>query len=349
MNLANHTTNTGSILNLNNLGNFVETQRDKSSLLVYGSSDSALNLLNFNCCHCFCLLLSVKYFIHTNTTFTGYGVGVTNLAQCQNGCLYEVVGIGRTFGLSNHIFNASALQYGTHGTSGFQTGTGSSGFEKHIGSAESDFNLMRDCAFQHRNLYEIFLCRLGTLGDCSRYFACFAKTPADDTIAITNNDDSSECEGTTTLGNLCYTVDSNQTVFEFYVTIYFYFIHCHNRLKFKTTFAGCISQSLYAAVIEITVTVEHNSFDTGCLSLLGYKFANFLSLLNLCHLLKSQRGGRGKGLACNIINHLSIYLLVRAENTKTWTLSSSVHVLADTELYLNSSFNFLCCHNRKIN
>ncbi len=49
---ANHTEIAGSILNLNNLRNLVKTKCEKSSLLVYRSADTTLDLLYFDCCHC---------------------------------------------------------------------------------------------------------------------------------------------------------------------------------------------------------------------------------------------------------------------------------------------------------
>ncbi len=58
MNLANHSLDARSILNLNNLRNLVKTQREKRFLLIYRSADTALNLLDFNCCHCYILLIN---------------------------------------------------------------------------------------------------------------------------------------------------------------------------------------------------------------------------------------------------------------------------------------------------
>ena len=86
---------------------------------------------------------------------------------------------------------------------------------------------MRNCTFQYRNLYEILLSGLCTLRDCCCNLTGLAQAPSDYAITVTYNDNSSECKGATTFGNLGYTVDSNQTVFQFNVTIYFYFIHCH--------------------------------------------------------------------------------------------------------------------------
>ena len=100
-------------------------------------------------------------------------------------------------------------------------------------------------------------------------------------------------------------------------------------------------------MIKISVTIENDLLNTGSLSFFSQQSTDFLSLLNLCQLLKTKRRSRCQSFAFDIVNHLSINLLVRAENAKTRTLSSSVNLLADTELYLNSSFNFFDCHNRK--
>ena len=42
-------------------------------------------------------------------------------------------------------------------------------------------------------------------------------------------------------------------------------------------------------MIEVTITVENNCFNTSGLSLLCYEFANLLSLLYLRKLLQAQR------------------------------------------------------------
>ena len=101
---------------------------------------------------------------------------------------------------------------------------------------------MRDSTLENGNLYEILLGRLYTLGNGSGNFASLTKSPANYTIAVTDNYNSCEREGTSTLGHLSYTVDGNQSVFQFNVTIYSNFVHCHNRLKIKSTFTSCISE-----------------------------------------------------------------------------------------------------------
>ena len=51
MNLAYHTTERGSVLTLYHLRDSVQTERLKSTLLVDWSTDLALYLLDFQCCH----------------------------------------------------------------------------------------------------------------------------------------------------------------------------------------------------------------------------------------------------------------------------------------------------------
>ncbi len=90
---------------------------------------------------------------------------------------------------------------------------------------------MRYCTFYDRNLYKILLGCVSAFGNSLLHFAGLAKTPSDSTITVTNNDNSSECEGTTTFRYLGNAVNSNQFVFQFNVTIYFYFIHCYKSFR----------------------------------------------------------------------------------------------------------------------
>ena len=58
MHLTDHAKVAGSILNLNDLRDLTKTKCDQSTLLINGSTDTALNLLYFNCCHCFYSLIN---------------------------------------------------------------------------------------------------------------------------------------------------------------------------------------------------------------------------------------------------------------------------------------------------
>src|SRR3712207_4857660 len=112
---------------------------------------------------------------------------------------------------------------------------------------------------QYRNFHKILLSRLYAFRYSSCNFTCLSKTPADNAFTITYNDDSSECKCTTTFSNLCNTINCYQTVLQFDVTVNFYFIHCHNRLKVKTALASTISEFLNTTVIEDRKSTRLNS------------------------------------------------------------------------------------------
>ena len=71
---------------------------------------------------------------------------------------------------------------------------------------------MRNCAFEHGNLYKILLGCLSTLCNSSGNLTSLTKSISNDTLAITNNNDGSERESTTTFCNLGYTVDCHQAI-----------------------------------------------------------------------------------------------------------------------------------------
>ncbi len=151
---------------------------------------------------------------------------------------------------------------------------------------------MRHSTFQHRYLDKILLCSLCALGYRSGNLTCLTKTITDNAITVTYHNYGREGESTSTLGNLRHAVDGNQTIFQFDVTIYFYSIHCHNRLKVKTSLTSSVSQLLYTTVIQVTITIKNHRLDTNSLGLLCHQLAHFLSLLLLWHLLHSERRSR---------------------------------------------------------
>ena len=90
---------------------------------------------------------------------------------------------------------------------------------------------MRHCTVQHGNTHEILLGRLYTLSNSGSNLASLTKTPADDTILVTNYNDGCECESTSTLCNLGYAIDGNELVLEFDIATYSYLINCHIHLR----------------------------------------------------------------------------------------------------------------------
>ena len=93
------------LLDLDGLVNLADTEGAEVVLLPLGGSVLAFDLSYLKLCHN-CSLLSVKNFIHGNSTETGHGVGVPHLGKSGNGSLHEVVRVGRTLTLREDILDA---------------------------------------------------------------------------------------------------------------------------------------------------------------------------------------------------------------------------------------------------
>ena len=52
--LTDHATVARSIFNLDHLRNLMEAKSDERTLLIYRSTNTTLNLLDFDCCHSYC-------------------------------------------------------------------------------------------------------------------------------------------------------------------------------------------------------------------------------------------------------------------------------------------------------
>ena len=113
--------------------------------------------------------------------------------------------------------NTYRLEYGTHSTTGLHTGTGSCGFHEYASAAELGFLLVRDCLLAQRDLHQILLSIFDTLGYCCRYLIGFTKAIAYDTILIAYYDDGCKAEVTTTLGDLCHSLNRYQSVLKFQI------------------------------------------------------------------------------------------------------------------------------------
>jgi len=124
------------------------------------------------------------------------------------------VGVGRTFGLIQDVVNACRLQNGTHSTTGFYSGTVSSGLDLNLRNTELSELLVRDSTLENRHLDEVLLGSLGSFLHSSGNLTCFTQTVTYNSVFISNNYDSCESEGTSTLGNFRYAVDSDQTLLE---------------------------------------------------------------------------------------------------------------------------------------
>lgn len=291
--------------------------------------------------------LTAEDSIHRHTAYHADLTGVTQLRESLESSFHEVVGVGRTLRLGEDVLHTGTLEHGAHGTTGLESGTFGCGFDENLRTAELGNLLVGNGALENGNLDEILLGGLYTLGNGSLNFACLTKSVTDRTVAVTDNHDSCEREGTTTFGNFRYTVESDQTVLQLNIVGILYFNHIQKPLlglKFEATLACCVSQSLHAAVIKVTVTVENSLSDACGNTLLGDSLTNLCCNLGLGAAGETLGRSRYDGLALMVVDSLYIYALVRTEYAQTGTLGRTEDALADAVLDLYSSF-FLRNHN----
>ncbi len=255
------------------------------------------------------------------------------------------MGIRRAIGFCKDIGNTYAFQHCTHSTAGNDSRTLGSRFNENFSTTITSQLLVRNCSLQNRDSYQILLGTFYTFGYSSGHFAGFTQAPTDNAIAITNDNNCRKGKRTTTFRNFSHTVDSNQAVFQIYITRSLYSVVSHNELKFKSSIAGCISNLFYSTMIQITITVENNSSNTGFQRLLCYQSTNFRCLLLLGALsLKRKRRCGNQCLTGNIIYDLDIDLFVTSKDCQTRTCGCSRYPIANPVFDLNSTFYFLRSH-----
>ena len=101
---------------------------------------------------------------------------------------------------------------------------------EYLSTTELSRLLMRNRTFQYRYFSQILLCSFNTFGNSGSYFAGFTKAPTDDTFFISYYHNSRETKSSTTFGYFGYTINSNQSVFQFYIVCNLNSIikSCHN-------------------------------------------------------------------------------------------------------------------------
>src|SRR5574344_410094 len=119
------------------------------------------------------------------------------------------------FRFCQHVFYANAFQYGTHSTAGNYTGTGSSRFHENESTAIFSFLLMRDSTFQYRDFNKVLFSIVNAFSDSGGNFLRFSQAVANDTVFVTNDNDSGEAKGSTTFCYFRYSIHSNQSIFKF--------------------------------------------------------------------------------------------------------------------------------------
>lgn len=173
--------------------------------------------------------LAVKHFVHGDAALLSNGVGIAELAECKDCGLDEVVGVGGAFGLSEDVGDTYSLEDSAHSTATGETSTLGGGLEENLGAAEVHGLLVRESSVDDGNADEVLLSGLSAFGDGGGYFASLAETHADDAFAVAYDDDGCEAEGASALGNLGYSVDSDEAILEFKVVGVSYSIKfvCH--------------------------------------------------------------------------------------------------------------------------
>ncbi len=222
MYLANHTADDGRILLFYDVVQLLKAKRVKRALLVDRSANAALCLLNFNRCHC---LLSSEYFFHRNTTMLRHCTSVTHLTQSLNCSLYKVVRVGRTLRLSENVLHTSTFKYGTHCTTSHNSSTFRSRKDEDFSTTKLSSLAVGHCTLEHGNLNQILLSGFYALGNSGSNFAGLTKTATDNTLTVTDYNDCSKSEGTTTFGYFNNAIDSNQSIFQLFC-VYIYSV-CH--------------------------------------------------------------------------------------------------------------------------
>ena len=140
-----------------------------------------------------------------------------HLKKSIDGSLNNAVGVGRALALSKNIFHTDTLQNGAHSTTGNNTSTWSCRFQKHLSTAVFTHLLVRNSTLKHRDTDKILLCIVNALLNGGLNFLSLTKTIANNTILVSNNDDGSKGECTTTLGDFRDTINCDKTVLELYV------------------------------------------------------------------------------------------------------------------------------------
>ena len=145
---------------------------------------------------------------------------------------------------------------------------------------------MGDSTLKHRNFYQILLCSLYAFSYSSSNFTGLSKTVTNDSITITDNNYSCKSESAATLSYLNYSIDSNQSILQFFcINVYSV---CHNLLEFKSTFTCTFSNFFDTAMIKVAVTVEYHRSNTCCKSFCSYSFTYLSGLFFLRHSFHAQ-------------------------------------------------------------
>src|SRR5690606_23649115 len=128
--------------------------------------------------------------------------------------VHDVDRVGRAERLAQHVVDARALQHGAHRTTGDHTGTGSGRTEEHDAGGGLTLDGVRDGALDARDLEEVLLGLLDTLGDRRGHLLRLAVADADGAVAVAHHDERGEAEAAAALDDLGDAVDGDDALDE---------------------------------------------------------------------------------------------------------------------------------------
>ena len=123
-----------------------------------------------------------------------------------------LIALSRAERLAQHVVDAGALQHGAHRTTGDDAGTGAGRTQQHDAGRRLTLHRVRDGALDARDLEEVLLGLLDTLGDRRGHLLGLAVADADRAVAVADDDQRGEAEAATTLDDLGDAVDRDDAL-----------------------------------------------------------------------------------------------------------------------------------------
>src|SRR3712207_2693012 len=141
-------------------------------------------------------------------------LGADEVLQRLHGGVHDVDRVRRPEALGEHVVDARALEHGTHGATGDDTGTRAGRLEEHDTGGRLALHGVRDGAGDARHVVEVLLGLLDALGDRRGHLLGLAVADADLAVAVTHDHQGGEAEATTTLDDLGHAVDRDHALDE---------------------------------------------------------------------------------------------------------------------------------------
>ena len=126
--------------------------------------------------------------------------------------VHDVDGVVRAERLAQHVVDAGALEHGAHRTTGDDAGTGAGRTQQHDAGSLLALDGVRDRALDARDLEEVLLGLLDTLGDRGGHLLGLAVADADGAVAVADHDERGEAEATAALDDLGDAVDRDDAL-----------------------------------------------------------------------------------------------------------------------------------------